>query len=359
MYGDQGREESPTRREDPEMRSEELVRRAHEEVGADPVEVGEAMLCQVHPVDRDEGADRLRSCHEVGGRRDRPDGVGGERERDQLRARRQSGLEGLDVDRDVFIADVHPPHGGTRVGRGQHPRADVRVVVQPGHDHLVLRTERLREGTRDMEQQRRRVRTEDDLVRVGAGEVGRGPPRVRDDPVRLLARRERPVRVAHPSSVVARDRLDHVVRHLGAAGGIDEHHGPAVVAETGESGEAGTDGVEVEHRHRLPHRVVPGKPGHGASPAVPASQPGRSSGVGQPGRGASHPSRGRGRLPAEDPLDRPLTPRPEVRRLLRREESVPHRLGELLSSFHRHDEPIELDHHSSAWSTVSKPSGVR
>ena len=144
------------------MWSEELVRRAHEEVGADAVEVGEAMLRQVHAVDRDEGADGFRTCHEVGGRRDGADGIGGEGERDQLRARGESGLEGLDIDRDVIIADVHPPHGGARVGRGQHPRAHVRVVVQAGHDHFVLRTERLREGPGDVEQQRRRVRTEDD-----------------------------------------------------------------------------------------------------------------------------------------------------------------------------------------------------
>ena len=154
--------------------------------------------------------------------------------------------------------DVHPPHGGAGVRSREHPRSDVRIVVQAGDDHLVARLQRLRERSGHVEQQARRVRTEDDLVGIGSREVRGGSASLSDDGIGLLARRERPMRVAHPAAVVARHRLDHVLRHLGATGGIHEDHRPAVVADAGKGREASADSLNVEHGHRLPHRVALG-----------------------------------------------------------------------------------------------------
>ena len=102
------------------------------------------------------------------------------------------------------VADVHPADGGAGVLGRQDPRTDVRVVVERGDDHLVARAERAAERAREVQQQRRRVRPEDDLARVGARDVGCRPARVRDQRVGLLAGRERPVRVADPAPQVRR-----------------------------------------------------------------------------------------------------------------------------------------------------------
>ena len=80
-------EQGPASGEDAEMWSEELVGRTDEEVGVESVQIEETMLRQMHRIDRDDGADLLGARHEVGRRRDRPHGVGRERERDELRSR--------------------------------------------------------------------------------------------------------------------------------------------------------------------------------------------------------------------------------------------------------------------------------
>ena len=151
-----------------------------------------------------------------------------------------------------------------------------------------------------MEQEGRGVGTEDDLARVRPREIGGRPARLRDDDVRLLARRERTVRVAHPSSVVARHRLDHGVGDLGAAGRIHQDHGAAVLADASERRETGTDAPEVDHGHRLPHAVSGGNREltHPITPGS-TSHPFPSSGTGQPGSGRqSSQSRSNGGSPA-------------------------------------------------------------
>ncbi len=149
------------------MGPEELVRGADEEVGTDPVKVEEAVLGEMHAVHRDESTHVLRARHQIPRRRDRADGIGCEGERDEPGPWGEGGGEGVHVDRDVFLANVHPSDGGAGVGCRHHPRADVRVVIQPGHDDLVAALERFRERPGHVEEESRRIRAEDDLVRPG------------------------------------------------------------------------------------------------------------------------------------------------------------------------------------------------
>ena len=275
------------------MWAEELVGRTDEEVGAEPVQVEEAVLREMDPVDRDDGADRLGARHQVGSRWDRPDRIGRECERDELRPWRERLLERTDVDRDVVLVHVHPSHGRAGVGGRQHPRAHVRVVIQLRHDDLVAGLERPRERPGHVQEEGRRVGTEDDLARVRAGEVGGRAARLRDDDVRLLARGERPVRVAHPSPVVGRHRFDHRVGDLGATGGVREHRWPAVLADPSECGEPCADTPEVDHGHRLPHTVSGGNRRwgwiiRGRGPTHPATR-----GTAMRGRAAMPPIPGR------------------------------------------------------------------
>jgi hypothetical protein len=96
---------------------------------------------------------------------------------------------------DVLVADVDPSHGGPGVLGGEQPRPHVRIVVEPGHDHLVAGPERPPDRSRDREEQRRRVRAEDHLVRVRAQQVRGRSVRLEEEVVGLLARDERAVGV--------------------------------------------------------------------------------------------------------------------------------------------------------------------
>ena len=160
-----------------------------------PRQVDRVVLREMYAVDGDERADRLRPRGQLGGRWHRADGVGGEREGDELRAIGQLRVERVEVQRDVVRTNVDPSDGGAGIARGEQPRPDVRVVVEPGHDDLVARSPRPSERARQVQQQRRRVLAEDHLARVAAEEVGARPARVGDQRVDLLARREHAVGV--------------------------------------------------------------------------------------------------------------------------------------------------------------------
>ena len=97
-----------------------------------------AVLREVHAVDAPRTPRRaFARADDLADRRDRAHGVRGERARDEPGPRRRARVEGVEVERDVLRSDVHPPHGRACVARREHPRTDVRVVVQPRDDDLV------------------------------------------------------------------------------------------------------------------------------------------------------------------------------------------------------------------------------
>ena len=194
--------------------TEVLVRRRRDDVGADPRQVDRVVLREMDAVDGDQRPDRLRSCGQFGGRWHGADGVGGEREGDELRAIGELRVERIEVKRDVVRTDIHPTHGGAGVARGEQPGPDVRVVVQSCHDDLVARSPRPSERARQMEQQRRRVLAEDHLAGVAAEEVAARPASVGDQRVDLLARREHAVGVRRAGAHAIGHRRDRRVHQL-------------------------------------------------------------------------------------------------------------------------------------------------
>ena len=194
--------------------TEVLVGRRGDDVGADPWQVDGMVLRVMYAVDGDQRPDRLCPCGQIGGRRHGAEGVGGEREGDELRAIGQLRVERIEIQRAVVGPDVHPTDGGARITRGEQPRPDVRVVVQPCHDDLVSRPPRPSDRARQMQQQRRRVLAEDHLARVAAKEVCPRPPRVGDQRVDLLARREHAVGVRRAGAHATGHRCDRRVHHL-------------------------------------------------------------------------------------------------------------------------------------------------
>ena len=79
-------EQPATHGQHAQVRPEELVRRAREDVGVQPVQIERAMLREVHAVDGDERSHGVDAPDQLGGRWDRAHGVRCERERDQPRA---------------------------------------------------------------------------------------------------------------------------------------------------------------------------------------------------------------------------------------------------------------------------------
>ena len=148
--------------------------------------------------------------------------------------------------------EVDPAHGGAhRLGR-LHPRPDVGVVVEPGHDHLVARPPALRQGPREVVGERGGAAAEHDAARVGPEQVGQGGAAVGDHLLGTALRRGDGAAVGDRAGQRVGDGPADDVRGLAAAGAV-EVRGPL-----GERGEVGTDRGDVErHTGILSH---PGGP---------------------------------------------------------------------------------------------------
>ena len=142
---------------EPEMRAEELVRRAEQHVDVPARSVDPAVRAVVDGVRPGERAGAVRElddpCH-VGRR---PDGVRGDRERDDARPLGQLRFEVVEVEREVVV------HAGeadddAEVLLQRQPRGDVRVVVEPRADDLVAALELPAERAREQEVERRHAR---------------------------------------------------------------------------------------------------------------------------------------------------------------------------------------------------------
>ena len=228
-----------------QVRPEELVRRADQDVAAPGGDVDRTVRAVVDGVDPGERAHRVRELDDTADVRRGADRVRGGREGDDARLLGQLPLEVVVVEREV-VRHVDEADDDPEVALELEPRRDVRVVVESRHEHLVAGRELACEGTGEEEVERRHALAERDLARRAA-EERRGPlvgeVDERGRPLR------RPVRRADVRVVVAEvvgDRVDHLVGALGPAGAVEERQ-PAV-----ERREARADGVDVEQR-RLAH----------------------------------------------------------------------------------------------------------
>ena len=104
--------------------------------------------------------------------------------------------------------EVDPADGGPDRLGGQHPRAHVGVVVEPGDDDLVARAPALGQGAGEVHGQLGHRPSEDDPGRVGGEQVADGRPG-RDDGCLGVALGGRRV------AAVGQGRDQHVVHRLG------------------------------------------------------------------------------------------------------------------------------------------------
>ena len=153
----------------------------------------------------------------------------------------QLGLEAAEVEGEVVV-DVDESHDDPEVALEVQPRRDVRVVVEPRDQHLVVAAELPAESAGEQEVERGHALAERDLPGVAAEERARLLVREVDERTRAtrgLVRRAH-VRVVVPE--VVGDRVDHAVRALRPAGPVEEREGSL------ERGVASPDGGDVEQR---------------------------------------------------------------------------------------------------------------
>ena len=203
-----------------DVRPGPLVGAGGVEVGTERPDVDRHMRGGVHAVDVDQRADRV--CGRGDGRHVRPgaDDVAGRGDRDQPGALGQqvAVLGGRQL--SSRCVDFGPAHRGTAARGGLHPGPDVRVVVEPRHDHLVARPPAPGQRLGEPVGEGGHVRAEDDAVRAGAGQVGQGLAAFGHDGAGAPAGGEGAPDVADPGPVGVRDRLDDRRGDLRARGTV-------------------------------------------------------------------------------------------------------------------------------------------
>ena len=156
-----------------QVRREELVRAADQEVRLQCRDVDRHVWRGVHRVDIGQGANRVGGLDGAADVGDRAEGVRREPDRHDLRSIAEHRVERIEVERRPVIGELDPADDEAAVlGQGQ-PWRDVRVVVEPRHHDLVAGRQVATDRTAHRKGQGRHVRTERDLVGiVGADEIG-------------------------------------------------------------------------------------------------------------------------------------------------------------------------------------------
>ena len=217
LVGPQALEQLALAERHPHVRAEELVRRAKEHVDVPAGNVDRAVRAVVDGVRPGESSDAVRQLDDPRDVGRRPDRVRGDREGDDLRALGELCLQVVEVEREILVHAGEADDDAEIVGELQ-PRRDVRVVVEPRADDLVPALERPPECPGEQEVECGHARPERDLTRVAGHEAARGRVRALDQLDRSDARLVRRADVRVVLAQVARDRVDHLVRALRAAG---------------------------------------------------------------------------------------------------------------------------------------------
>ena len=209
------------RGQDPAVRTEELVRRAGQEVGAEGGLVHGGVGHEVHPVDEEQRATVVHEAGDRGQVRSGADQVRRAGDGDEAGPRGQLRLHVLGAQLTGLAVEPDPADGRPdRLGR-LHPRADVGVVVQPGDDDLVTGRPRLRQRPGQVVGQGGHAPPEDHPAGVGAHEVGHGRPGIEHDAVGAAGGGADVAAVGDVGQQGGGDRLTDHRRHLRATRAVE------------------------------------------------------------------------------------------------------------------------------------------
>jgi hypothetical protein len=139
---------------------------------------------QVHPVDGEQRPGVVHEPCDLLDRRPRADQVRGAGDGDQPGAGGQHLRDVVGGELAGGRVERRPAHRRTYRLGGEHPRTDVRVVVQPGDHHLVARAPARRQGAGQVEGELGGAAPEDDAPRVRTQQIGDRRTSPEDDVVR-------------------------------------------------------------------------------------------------------------------------------------------------------------------------------
>ena len=239
LVGPEALEELALAERHPHVRPEELVRRAEQHVDVPTRDVDPPVRAVVDGVRPRERAGAVRELDDPGDVGRRPDRVRRDREGDHPRPLGELRLEVVEVEREVVV-HASEADDDAEVLLERQPRRHVGVVVEPGADDLVARSELPAERAREQEVERGHALAEGDLVGMAGEEAAGGGAGALDQLDGADAGLVRRADVRVVLAQVARDRVDHLVRALRPARPVEEGE-PAV-----ECGIAGADGADVE-----------------------------------------------------------------------------------------------------------------
>ncbi len=231
----------PPRVRDSQVRPEELVRRADEDVDSPGGDVGRHVRGGVNGVGPGQRAGAVRQLHDPRDVGQRADGVRRDGEGDDAGARGKLCLEIGEID-VTFVGDVGEADLEAEVVGQLQPRGDVPVVVEARDDDLVSGFEPAARSAGERERQRGHVGAERHLVGRAAEEAAGGLARGIDDAHGPLAGLEGPADVRVGLAQIRGDGVDHLVGNLCPAGPVEQHE-PAL-----ERAVAPADGLDVERR---------------------------------------------------------------------------------------------------------------
>ena len=201
-----------------DVRREELVGRAEQEVAVEGGDVDDAVQRVVHGVDHGQGSGRSRhlddapdvvdGAHRVA----RPDGG------HDPGALVQQALEDVPGERAGRGVDGHLAHDHAAILQ-REPGAAVGLVVELGDEDLVALLHVVHQAVSQQEVERRGVGSEGHLVPIATEEVGEGVAGVGQHVVGLDGGREVPVGVRVVVDEIVGHGVDDALRYLGAARG--------------------------------------------------------------------------------------------------------------------------------------------
>ena len=230
--------------------AEDLVAREHVEVAADPPHVHRKVRHALGPVDEHAGAAGLRHAGHQLHRQDRAEAVGGVRDRDHLRERREELRVGLEDHVAAVVDRHHADHGAGSLGH-HLPGHDVGVVLEfREHDLVAAGKARGEDIGAEVDPLGAAPHVDDLVGAVGTQEVGDRLPGVLVGVGRPGGERVGPaVDVGVVVGVEVGDRVDHRLRLLRGRGVVEPGERLAVNLLV-QDREVAADGGDVEEARR-------------------------------------------------------------------------------------------------------------
>ena len=234
-----------------DVRSEELVGRASQEVGAKIANVDADVWNGVNRVDKDQRSHPVGHCSDFANRIDSADRVGGQPDCQNAGPLSEKAFEVVKSECAVRRIDIQVADRRAGVGRCQHSRRDIGVVIQSGHDDLISRPPGSCERSAERERQARHVLAEHDFIGVvGSEQIGNGAMCFLNEGSDLSTGGKQSAFIGISMREAIGHGINHDLRHLASAGFVEERGGLPTYLPS-KSRELPPTGLDIQAAHHV------------------------------------------------------------------------------------------------------------